>query len=77
MKLCNDKRKAQVFNLFIYLLLPYVWLKLVHYVGHYTISFQNARSLQHKKNFTDSNLSNLLVQSKYKKLVDKIAQAKQ
>jgi hypothetical protein len=21
----------------------------VHYVGHYTISFQNARSLQHKK----------------------------
>jgi hypothetical protein len=23
-------------------------LELVHYVGHYTISFQNARSLQHK-----------------------------
>jgi hypothetical protein len=26
MKLCNDQRNAQVFNLFVYLLLPYMFL---------------------------------------------------
>jgi hypothetical protein len=32
--------------------------KLVHYVGHYTISFQNARSLQHKiKKKVEENIS--------------------